>query len=96
MPDFKGYVAERFRHEPHAAEWDEYLDYRLRWSVADLGGVPIWDRPIPDRRDWWRIVDELNCKLARLERAEAGPGAVGPHPEEIPTPVDVRRVNLFE
>jgi hypothetical protein len=79
-----GFISQRYRADPGAAAWDNYLDYRLRWSVADCGGVPIWDEPIPPRQDWDSIVQRLNGVLRGRELAEecatppefpaAGPG----------------------
>jgi hypothetical protein len=79
-----GFISQRYRADPGAAAWDAYLDYRLRWSLADLGGVPIWDEPIPPRQDWDSIVQRLNGVLRGRELAEecatppefpaAGPG----------------------
>jgi hypothetical protein len=96
MSEFKGYVSERFRDEPHALEWDNYLDYRCRWSPDDFGGVPPWDRPIPARQDWDAEVETLNAALRNLERDEERRGeAPSQEPEEFPTPPDLRQGKLF-
>lgn len=67
------FVAPARRGEQQARQWDEYLDYRCRWSFADgrdAGIEWLWDQPIPDRLDWWNEVDRLNIRLAAMERAE--------------------------
>lgn len=62
------YLAPHLWGEPNAAAWNEYLDYRCRWSPADFGGGYAWDAAIPDRADWGREVERLNVHLRNLER----------------------------
>lgn len=62
------YLSPKFRTQPGAADFNEFLDDNLLWHADDFGGNYAWNTDIPPRDQWQKTVDEFNEHLREIER----------------------------